>query len=329
MKRAFITGLTGQDGALLARLLLNKGYSVYGMVRRTSSPTNWRLHELGLLGNPLLHVVSGDLTDAASLARCIDVARPSEVYNLGAQSFVGASWDNPLSTMDITGIGAIRLFEAVREYQQGTDEVVRIYQASSSEMFGGVNKKHLMDESEPFCPRSPYGVAKCTAHHSADVYRASYGMHISCGILFNHESEYRGIEFVSRKITDGVVKISLGRQDKLLLGNLDVRRDWGYAGDYVEAMWLMLQQDSPNDYVIATGVSRTIAEFLETAFAKVGIANWRPLVDLDPRFVRPADVGCLRGHSGKAEKILGWERTTTFEQMVEKMVQADYRRLIQ
>lgn len=321
MKTALITGLTGQDGALLARLLLEKDYRVVGMVRRTSSPTDWRLKELGLLQDPNLVLCSGDLTDQGSIERIVKEYQPNEVYNLAAQSFVGSSWDSPESTCDITGLGALRVFDAVRNSAGSA----RVYQASSSEMFGGANRTETLTEESSFEPQSPYGAAKVFAHHMAEVYRRSFSLHVSCGILFNHESEWRGEQFVTRKVTKAAAAILLGLQDRLSLHNLDSFRDWGYAGDYVEAMWLMLQQDEPDDYVIATGCSHNIGDLCEVAFKSVGIADWESRIDLSGG--RPADVRHLRGVALKANRKLGWEPKVGFESMVQRMVHADVERL--
>lgn len=326
MNKALITGVTGQDGALLAKFLLDKGYAVYGMSRRTSSPTDWRLKELQVDSHPNYFAVSGDLTDSASLSKVMAQAAPDEVYNLAAQSFVGASWQNPISTPDITGMGAIRLFEAALDYQRASNKNVKVYQASSSEMFGRSGSMYA-DENTTLYPRSPYGVAKVMAHHSAHVYRESYGLFVSCGILFNHESEYRGLEFVTRKISHAVAKIDQGSPDLLVLGCLDSLRDWGYAGDYVEAMWLMLQQDKPDDFVIATGQSYSIKEFVTMAFDVIGISDWSRYVALSSDYARPNDIKALIGRSDKALEVLGWRPTTPFQTMVDRMVLTDIDRL--
>ena len=314
MKRALITGINGMDGSHLADLLLEKGYEVYGMERRTSSPNRVNTKHL----ESRINFINGDLTDQNSLLRCIKQADPDEIYNLGAQSFVGESWNTPEQTSDVTGLGVLRMLEAIREY--GKD--VKFYQASSSEMFGRM-VENPAKESTPFYPRSPYGVAKLYGHWITKNYRESYDMFASTGILFNHESERRGIEFVTRKITDGVARIYLGLQDKIMLGNLDAKRDWGYAPDYCEAMWLMLQQDKPNDFVIATGETHSIREFLDVAFKHIGVTNWTDDVKQDPRFMRPAEVDVLRGDASKAQEELGWKPTTSFENLVKKMVQND------
>ena len=316
MQRALITGINGMDGSHLADLLLEKGYEVYGMERRTSSPN--RTNTSHLEGK--ITFLHGDLTDQNSLVRCLKESEPNEVYNLGSQSFVGESWNTPEQTSDVTGLGVLRMLEAIREY----GKEVRFYQASSSEMFGRM-VENPATENTPFYPRSPYGVAKLYGHWITKNYRESYDMFACSGILFNHESERRGIEFVTRKITDGVAKIHLGLQDKIILGNLDSYRDWGYAPDYVEAMWLMLQQDNPNDYVIATNETHSIREFLEHAFNRIGINNWEGFVGQDPRFMRPAEVDVLRGNPSKAEHDLGWKPKTSFKELVEKMVSNDLK----
>ena len=318
MKRALITGVNGMDGSHLADLLLEKGYEVFGMERRTSSPN--RTNTSHLEGK--ITFVNGDLTDQNSLVRCLKESNPNEVYNLGAMSFVGESWNTPEQTGDVNGLGTLRMLEAIREY----GKKVRFYQASTSEMFGRM-VENPATETTPFYPRSPYGVAKLYGHWITKNYRESYDMFACSGILFNHESERRGIEFVTRKITDGVAKIHLGLQDKIILGNLDSYRDWGYSPDYCEAMWLMLQQDTPDDYVIATGETHSIREFLDVAFKHIGITEWDKYVGQDPRFMRPAEVDVLRGDSSKALSELGWKPKTSFRQLVEKMVKNDIKRL--
>ena len=316
--RALITGINGMDGSHLADLLLEKGYEVYGMERRTSSPN--RTNTSHLEGK--ITFLHGDLTDQNSLVRCLKESEPNEVYNLGSQSFVGESWNTPEQTSDVTGLGVLRMLEAIREY----GKEVRFYQASSSEMFGRM-VENPATENTPFYPRSPYGVAKLYGHWITKNYRESYDMFACSGILFNHESERRGLEFVTRKITDGVAKIHLGLQDKITLGNLDSYRDWGYSPDYCEAMWLMLQQDTPDDYVIATGETHSIREFLDVAFKHIGITEWDKYVGQDPRFMRPAEVDVLRGDSSKALSELGWKPKTSFRQLIEKMVKNDIKRL--
>ena len=316
MKRALITGINGQDGGYLAEFLLDKGYEVYGMERRSSTPLRVNCQHL----NDKITFLKGDLTDQNSLTRCIRESNPHEVYNLAAQSFVGESWNTPEQTGDVTGLGALRLLESIREY--GGD--IKYYQASTSEMFGRMEK--FANEDTPFYPRSPYGVAKLYGHWITKNYRESYNMFNCCGILFNHESERRGIEFVTRKITDAVARIHLGLQDKVLLGNLDVKRDWGYAPDYVQAMWMMLQQDEPDDFVIATGVINTLGDFLQAAFKEIGVDNWEDYVGRDERYYRPADVFYLAGDSSKAQDKLGWRIQTSFEEMVSKMVKNDIKK---
>lgn len=316
--RALITGINGMDGSHLADLLLEKGYKVFGMERRTSSPN--RTNTKHLEGK--ITFLHGDLTDQNSLTRCLKESDPDEVYNLGSQSFVGESWNTPEQTSDVTGLGVLRVLEAIREY----GKPIKFYQASTSEMFGRM-VENPAKESTPFYPRSPYGVSKLYGHWITKNYRESYDMFNCSGILFNHESERRGIEFVTRKITDGVAKIHLGLQDKIMLGNLDAKRDWGYAPDYVESMWLMLQQDKSDDYVISTGKTHSIREFLDAAFKNIGCTDWDKYVEQDPRFMRPAEVDVLRGDSSKAYKELGWKPKTSFEELVRKMVFNDIRRL--
>jgi len=318
MKRALITGINGMDGSHLADLLLEKGYEVYGMERRTSSPN--RTNTKHLEGK--IHFINGDLTDQNSLLRCLRESDPQEIYNLGAQSFVGESWNTPDQTSEVNGMGVLRMLEAIRE--DGEDR--KFYQASTSEMFGKVQETP-QNENTPFYPRSPYGVSKLYGHWITKNYRESYDIFASTGILFNHESERRGIEFVTRKITDGVAKIHLGLQDKIMLGNLDAKRDWGYAPDYVEAMWLILQQNQPDDYVISTGKTHSIREFLDYAFEHIGITDWEKYVGQDPRFMRPAEVDVLRGDSTKAQTELGWKPKTSFRQLVYKMIGNDIKRL--
>ena len=315
MKRAFITGINGMDGSHLADFLLEKGYEVYGMERRSSVKN--RINTGHLEGR--VNFINGDLTDQNSLVRCLRESNPHEVYNLAAQSFVGESWNTPEQTSDVSGLGCLRVLEAIRE--SGIEDV-RFYQASTSEMFGRM-VENPANENTPFYPRSPYGVAKLYGHWITKNYRESYDMFNVSGILFNHESERRGIEFVTRKITDGVAKIKLGLEEHLLLGNLDSKRDWGYSPDYVESMWMMLQQDEPDDYVIATGKDHTIREFLDVAFNHVGISDWTKYVKQDERFMRPAEVAVLCGDSSKARDILGWKPKTSFEQMVVNMVDND------
>ena len=314
MKRVLITGINGMDGSHLADLLLEKGYKVYGMERRSSSKN--RTNTVHLEGK--INFINGDLTDQNSLFRCIKESDPDEVYNLGSQSFVGESWNTPEQTSDVTGLGVLRVLEAIREYGKG----IKFYQASTSEMFGRM-VENPAKETTPFYPRSPYGVAKLYGHWITKNYRESYDMFNCSGILFNHESERRGIEFVTRKISDGVARIHLGLKDDITLGNLDSKRDWGYSPDYVKSMWLMLQQDEPNDYVIATGKSHSIREFLDAAFQHIGIVHWDEYVKQDPRFMRPAEVDVLRGDSTKARDELGWTLSTSFQEMISKMVSND------
>ena len=309
--KALITGINGMDGSYLADFLLEKGYEVYGMERRSSSKNRTNTGHL----EGRVTFVNGDLTDQNSLVRCLRESDPDEVYNLGAQSFVGESWNTPEQTSDVTGMGCLRMLEAIREY--GKD--VKFYQASTSEMFGKM-VENPANENTPFYPRSPYGVAKLYAHWMTKNYRESYDMFNVSGILFNHESERRGIEFVTRKITDGVARVHLGYEDHIKLGNLDSRRDWGYSPDYVECMWLMLQQDKPEDFVIATGVSHSIRDFLDVAFDCVGINDWSNYVVQDERFMRPAEIDVLCGDSTKAREVLDWKPKTSFEDMVSRMV---------
>ena len=318
-KTAFITGINGMDGSHLADLLLGKGYEVYGMERRTSSPN--RTNTSHLEGK--ITFVNGDLTDQNSLVRCLKESVPREVYNLGAMSFVGESWNTPEQTGDVNGLGVLRMLEAIRESEI---KGVRFYQASTSEMFGRM-VENPANENTPFYPRSPYGVAKLYGHWITKNYRESYDMFACSGILFNHESERRGIEFVTRKISDGVARIHLGLQDKIMLGNLDSYRDWGYAPDYCEAMWLMLQQNEPDDYVISTGETHSIRDFIDVAFQEIGILNWDKHIGQDPRFMRPAEVDVLRGDSTKAQTKLGWKPKTSFVDLVGKMVKNDIERL--
>lgn len=320
MPRALITGITGQDGLYLSELLAGKGYEVYGMVRGQSNPKISIVEQIV----PSIELVEGDLTDLPSLISALEISQPDEVYNLGAISFVGLSWRQAELTGDVTGLGVLRLLEALRIHTQGSLDAVRFYQASSSEMFGKV-RETPQTESTPFHPRSPYGVAKTFGHYITVNYRESYGLFGCSGILFNHESPRRGHEFVTRKITRGVARISLGLQDTIALGNLDTRRDWGYAGDYVTAMWSMLQQDVPDDYVIATGRTHSIRDLLDRAFARVGIEDWSPYVVQDPRFMRPADVDVLTGDATKAREQLGWEPRATFDELITMMVDADLK----
>ncbi len=323
-KVALITGITGQDGSYLAELLIEQGYEVHGIVRRASTINTRRidhLYEDPHNGKVQLRLHYGDLGDANSLRRILSETQPTEIYNLAAQSHVRVSFDMPLETADVGAMGTLRLLEAVREYQQTAGEAVRLYQASSSEMYG---KVHQVPQSEktPFHPRSPYGVAKVFSYWAVVNYRESYGLHASNGILFNHESPRRGETFVTRKITQAVGRIYHGLQDKLYLGNIDAKRDWGFAGDYVQAMWLMLQQDTPDDYVISTDETNSVREFLELAFGHVDL-DYADYVEIDPRYYRPAEVDLLLGDSSKARKKLGWEPRVSFRELVQMMVETD------
>ncbi len=316
-RRALITGITGQDGSYLAELLLDKGYDVYGLVRRASTTNFWRIEHL----LDRVHLKPGDLLDQLSLIRVIDEVRPHEIYNLAAMSFVPASWDQPLLTGEFNSQGVTRVLEAVRQ----VDSTIRLYQASSSEMYGKV-REVPQTELTPFYPRSPYGVSKVFAHYITVNYRESYNLFAVSGILFNHESPRRGLEFVTRKVTDGVARIKLGVADALALGNLDAKRDWGFSGDYVRAMWLMLQQDRADDFVIATGESHSVQQLVELAFGHVGL-EWQKYVRLDPKFLRPAEVDHLIGDPAKAKAALGWTPEVDFAGLVRMMVDADMERL--
>ena len=316
-RRALITGITGQDGSYLAELLLEKGYEVTGIVRRLSAPNEWRIAHL----RDRITLLQADLLDQLSLIRAVEQVRPHELYNLAAMSFVPSSWDQPMLTGEFNSQGVTRVLEAVRH----VDRSVRIYQASSSEMFGKV-REVPQTELTPFYPRSPYGVSKVFGHYITVNYRESYELFACSGILFNHESPRRGLEFVTRKVSDGVARIKLGLADQIALGNLDARRDWGFAGDYVRAMWLMLQQDTPDDYVVATGESHTVQELVEVAFTHVGL-DWRRFVRQDPRFLRPAEVDHLIGDPSRARTVLGWSPSVSFRGLVEMMVDADLERL--
>jgi len=340
MKTAVITGVTGQDGAYLAELLLEKGYKVFGAYRRAASTNFWRMDELGVTGHPDLTLVDFDLTDLGSCIRLLQATQPDEIYNLAAQSFVGMSFEQPSATATITGIGALHLLEAIRI----VDSRTRFYQASTSEMFGQVQAVP-QNEQTPFYPRSPYGVAKLYAHWITVNYRESYGIFGSSGILFNHESPLRGLEFVTRKITSSLARMKRGKLDVLTLGNLDAKRDWGFAGDYVEGMWRMLQADEPDTFVLATNRTETVRDFLRMAGASVGFdlifegsaekeiavdkASGKVVVKVDPAFYRPAEVDLLIGDATKAEEILGWKPTMTLEQLCQSMVEADLRRIDQ
>ena len=337
MKSAIITGITGQDGAYLAELLLGKGYKVYGTYRRTSSVNFWRIEELGIKKNPNLHLIEYDLTDLSASIRLLQTTGASEVYNLAAQSFVGVSFDQPVTTAEITGIGPVNLLEAIRI----VNPQIRFYQASTSEMFGLVQAVPQKEDT-PFYPRSPYGVAKLYAHWMTVNYRESYGIFASSGILFNHESPLRGQEFVTRKITDTVAKIKLGKAEVLELGNMDAKRDWGFAKEYVEGMWRMLQADKPDTFVLATNRTETVRDFVSMAFKAAGytlrfegkdeqevgidVATGKTLVRVNPKFFRPAEVDLLIGNPARAKEILGWEPKTTLEQLCQMMVEQDLRR---
>ncbi len=318
-KSALITGITGQDGAYLAQLLLEKGYEVHGLIARRSSDTLWRLRELGIERD--VRLVNGDMIDLSSLVRALENSQATEVYNLAAQSFVATSWELPLLTAQVTGMAVANILEAVRL----ANPDARFYQASTSEMFGLTQAEH-QDETTPFYPRSPYGVAKLYGHWMTVNYRESFKMHATSGILFNHESPLRGLEFVTRKVTDAVARIKLGKQKELRLGNIDARRDWGFAGDYVEAMWLMLQQPVPDDYVIATGHTTTVRDMCRRAFEHVGLKYEDHLV-IDQKFYRPAEVEVLLGYPAKAKAKLNWEARTTLEQLIAMMVEADLKRI--
>ncbi|MEM4307475.1 MAG: GDP-mannose 4,6-dehydratase [Thermoplasmata archaeon] len=316
-KIAFITGITGQDGSYLAELLLSKGYEVYGLVRRLSVPNTKNIEHI----LDKITLLDGDLTDQGSLIAALTVSQPDEIYNLAAQSFVQTSFKQPVLTAEVTGVGVVRLLEAMRVACPDA----RFYQASTSELYG-LAKEVPQNENTPFHPRSPYGFAKLMGYWATVNYRESYGFHASNGILFNHESPRRGIEFVTRKITDGVARIKYGLANEIILGNLDAKRDWGYAPEYVEAMWLMLQQDKPDDYVIATGETHTIREFVELAFEYAGIDNWEKYVKTDQKFYRPAEVHVLCGDASKANRVLGWKPKVTFKELVKIMVEADLER---
>jgi GDPmannose 4,6-dehydratase len=318
-KNALITGITGQDGAYLAKLLLGKGYRVFGLHARRSTDTLWRLRHLGIESE--VNLIDGDLTDLSAVIRAMEKSAAEEVYNLGAQSFVGSSWDQPLLTANVTGVGALNVLEAVRI----VNPKARFYQASTSEMFGLIQES-MQSETTPFYPRSPYGVAKLYAHWMTVNYRESFGLHASSGILFNHESPLRGIEFVTRKVTDAVARIKQGKQNEVRLGNIDAKRDWGFAGDYVEAMWLMLQQDTPDDYVVATGLTTTVRDMCRIAFNHVGLKHEDHVV-IDPKFYRPAEVEVLLGNPAKAKAKLGWVAQTNLETLITMMVDADMARV--
>jgi GDPmannose 4,6-dehydratase len=318
MPRALITGITGQDGLYLGELLAAKGYEVFGLVRGQNNPKIEMVQQI----LPTVQLLEGDLRDLASLIGALEIAQPDEVYNLGAISFVALSWKQAELTGEITGMGVLRMLEALRIHTQGDMSKVRFYQASSSELFGEV-RETPQRETTPFHPRSPYGVAKAFGHYMTVNYRESYNAFASCGILFNHESERRGYEFVTRKVTRAVARIALGLQDTVALGNLDSQRDWGFAGDYVEAMWLMLQHSEPDDYVVATGESHSIRDLLDVAFLRIGVDDWSSKVVQDTRFFRPAEVDLLIGDASKARDVLGWGPKVGFEALVHRMVDAD------
>ncbi|MEY3034103.1 MAG: GDP-mannose 4,6-dehydratase [Actinomycetota bacterium] len=321
MPRALITGVTGQDGQHLAQLLHEKGYEVFGVVKGQNNP------KLEMMRDefPFVEVVPGDLADLPSLVKALEVAQPDEVYNLAAISFVALSWNQAELTSNLTGTGVLRMLEAVRMVGGAENNPIRFYQASSSEMFGKV-REIPQSEKTPFHPRSPYGCAKVFGHHITVNYRESYGLYACSGILFNHEGPRRGVEFVTRKVTNAAARIRLGLQDEVVMGNLDAKRDWGYAGDYVKAMWLMLQQPEPDDYVIATGETHTIEELVQLAFAEVGLDDWKKYVRQDPKFFRPAEVDLLIGDASKAREQLGWEPEVTFPELVKMMVAHDLQR---
>lgn len=318
-KKALITGISGQDGAYLAQHLLSLGYQVYGLLARRSTPTTWRLEYLNVLDQVTL--IDGDLTDMASIVRALLECKPDEIYNLGAQSFVATSWAQPILTANATGMGALNILEAVRQ----VCPEAKFYQASTSELFGKAQET-IQSETTPFYPRSPYGVSKLFAHWSTINYRESFGIFGCCGILFNHESPLRGIEFVTRKVTDAVARIKLGKQKELRLGNIDAMRDWGFSGDYVKAMHLMLQQDKPDDYVIATGRTASVRDMCRLAFEYVGL-DYQDYVVIDPKFYRQAEVDRLLGNPAKAKRVLNWQAETTLEELVTMMVDADLERV--
>jgi len=318
-KKALITGVTGQDGAYLSKFLLEKGYDVYGLLARRSSPTTWRLEYLEILDD--VELLEGDLTDMSSIMKALNISTPDEVYNLGAQSFVATSWDQPLLTANATGMGALHILEAIRLMRPS----IKFYQASTSEMFGKIQEP-MQSEKTPFYPRSPYGVSKLFAHWATVNYRESFDIFGCSGILFNHESPLRGIEFVTRKVTDAVARIKYGLQKELRLGNIDAKRDWGFSGDYVEAMWAMLQQDNPDDYVVATGRTTTVRDMCKIAFECVGL-KYEDHVIIDQKFYRPAEVDILLGNPAKAKEKLGWEAKTSLTELMTMMVDADMKRV--
>ncbi|GIW62527.1 MAG: GDP-mannose 4,6-dehydratase [Patescibacteria group bacterium] len=320
-KTALITGILGQDGPYLAKLLLEKDYKVYGMIRRYTYPNFANLDYLGITDK--IEMVEGDLADQASLYNLIKNIRPDEVYNLAAQSFVGSSFEQPIYTTEVNSLGVLYMLEAIRQHSPAT----RFYQASTSEMFGLSHTNYVQDENTPFHPRSPYAVSKVYAYWITVNYREAYGLFAVNGILFNHESPIRGIQFVTRKITDGVARIKLGLADEIRLGNLSAKRDWGFAGDFVKAMYLMLQQERPDDYVVGTGEAHSVEEFVRTAFEYVGIKDWKQYIKIDPRFMRPSEVPYLKANPSKAKKVLGWEPEVKFNDLVKMMVDADLARL--
>lgn len=319
-KVAFVTGMTGQDGPYLAKLLLEKDYTVYGLVKRYSNPNLNNLEFLGIEND--IELVTGDITDDGSMNHIIKNLKPNEIYNLAAQSFVGASWDLNKLTTEVNSMGPLNILNSIKMHSP----LSRYYQASTSEMYGNSNGG-MQDENTTFKPRSPYGVSKLYAYWMTINFRESYSIHASNGILFNHESPLRGIEFVTRKVTNGIAKIKLGLQDKITLGNLDSKRDWGYAGDFVEAMWMMVQQEEPGDYVVSTGIQHSIADLLTIGFNHVGITDWKKHIESDPRFKRPAELHSLCGDSTKAKTVLGWQPKTNFETLIKEMVDADLKRL--
>lgn len=318
MKNALILGITGQDGSYLADFLLKKNYQVLGSIRRTSHKQLERLEAMGIFGK--VDLKYADLIDQISIDNLIRKFQPDEIYNLAAQSYVAVSFEEPLLTAEVTGIGALRVFNAVKEYSPQS----KVYHASSSEMFG--NSNEIKNENSRLSPASPYGTAKVFAHKTAQQYRKSYDLFISCGILFNHESPFRGLEFVTRKITSAIARIKFNRQDKIKLGNIKAKRDWGFAGDYVKAMWLMMQQDKPDDYVIATGTSHSIIEFLEESFEYAGLGNWEKYVEIDKELFRPLDVDNLVGDSSKAKKEFGWKSEMSYRDLIHHMIDSDLRR---
>ncbi len=320
-KKALITGVTGQDGAYLAKFLLEKDYEVFGLVRRMVNRNFENLDYLGVTNK--IEYIDGDMTDEASLINAVKTIYPNEIYNLAAQSFVGTSWDQPVVTCEVNAVGVLKLLDAIKV----CCPTAKFYQASTSEMFGNVHNNGIQDEETPFHPRSPYAISKLFSFWTVVNYRESYKMFCANGILFNHESPIRGKEFVSRKITDGVARIKLGLAKEIFLGNLDSKRDWGFAGDYVEAMWLMLQQKEPDDFIISTGETHSISDFLNLAFECIGIKDWTSYVKIDPKFKRPAELFTLKGTNSKAKDVLGWQPRVSFKELVRMMVEADLKRL--